>query len=350
VSEIKTEFEQERTETFNGISSKATKLHDCSARIQKLEQVLSHWKRIAKLLRKDKQKLELRAQTLATPLEEGRVEFQKQLGKVSVSPSEQVVVELKRQNKQLRETAAQCSEAVEQREEQIRRLLEKISRLKSENRPVKQDLQSQRDETVRERQLNEAKSRTLALQIRTEFRSEFDDVGAQREGELQRVVGFVVRKCPELFDGRQQRTGDCLEGVLEEVIRECRKLNEGDAAIQRLLSISAVKSLEDAVARVLLVQPRTTRLHVKCVFMVDRRSISRKGFSPKCPTISTGSCPRPQNHQSLSEICNTHVYVWCLMAVQNVHTNRRSCPLTTDPPFSSSPTDPSFWGLPAHPR
>jgi myosin heavy subunit len=242
---------------------------------KKLEQVLSHWKRIAKLLQKDKQKLGFRAQTLATQLEEGRVEFQEQLGKASVSPSEQVVVELKRQNKQLRKTAAPCSEAVEQREEQIRRLLEKISRLKSENGIVKQDLQSQRDETVRERQLNEANSKTLALQIRTEFRSKFDDVSAQHEGEPQRVVGLVVKKCPELFDGRQQRTGDCLEAVLEEVIRECRKLKEGDAAIQRLLSISAVESLEDAVAKVSLVQPRTTQLPVKCVFSAILKAIVR---------------------------------------------------------------------------
>jgi chromosome segregation ATPase len=249
---VKTEFEQERKELLNGVS-RTSRADDSSSRIQKLEQDLSHWQRVAKLLRKEKQKLELRAQTLASELEEGRVKFPEQLASVSVSPSEQILVDLKRQDRQLREMTAQCNEAIEQREEQIRELFDTISQLKSENHKLKQDLVSQKDEIARERQLYEAKSKALCLQIQTEFQSKLEDVRAQHEGENRRVVGFVVKRCPELFAEWQQFTGDCLEVVLQTVIRSYMKLKESETAVRRLLSISAVESVEEAVAKVLLV-------------------------------------------------------------------------------------------------
>jgi hypothetical protein len=117
-------------------------------------------------------------------------------------------------------------------------------------------MESQRKEIEREKELVDAKSRALLLQLETKQQTMIREEQAKREEEKRKMIEFVVKNFKQLFDAKYCLNDECFRVVVQKVGAEYERLRNGDTAIRRLMSLSSGESIEDAVTKLMIVMYR----------------------------------------------------------------------------------------------
>jgi chromosome segregation ATPase len=255
LGQIRSDLERARANSAGQISQKNNEIECYADQIQKLEHQIAQWKRTAYLLKQAKREKEAEFGTLLVQFEESRAEWAEKLEKERErvrSQYEELLLSIKAKNKELRSLSAQSKELSNNADRRNRELTRRIAEVEFENQQISQQMESQKEEITRDKQLMESKTKALNLQCSLKCQSLTDELNANHEGELRKLYGFIVKSFKRFFDGRRPMGDDCVRSIVERAAVESERLWQCDCTIRRLLGLGATESTEEAVAKLLL--------------------------------------------------------------------------------------------------
>jgi chromosome segregation ATPase len=255
LDEIRDDYARDRAALAGDIAAKDAKIREYSARLQRLEEDVCHWKRTAQFMRKQKKMKEDEVGALAMQFEEGRTHWLQRMETAKqelIARSERVVAVLKGKNRELRRLARQSRADLETAEERVRTLTEKVAAIERKNDAIRLDAESRREEITRDRQLTEAKSRAIGFQLEAKVETMVAEISAKYAEEKRTLFGCLAK----YFDGGSNMEDEGLKMALQKLVAELERLRQTDAAIRRLLSLGPGERPEDAVAKLMLLIPR----------------------------------------------------------------------------------------------
>jgi hypothetical protein len=114
--------------------------------------------------------------------------------------SEQIIAKFTDRNRQLRRAIKELTFSAEQRQEENRELLDRVSGLEHQHCADRQELDSKNEEILGEKQLIEAKSRALVLQIEAKYQTMAEDLKtkcrrkAEADGSHRQAFQGLLRR------------------------------------------------------------------------------------------------------------------------------------------------------------
>jgi chromosome segregation ATPase len=245
------EFSKEKATLELEVQSLSTSLRDSSNQIKRQTKELAQWRRQVDILKKSNKQKEDELHALESKIGELQGEWEIKV-KQAKSECEHIIASLKSKNKELRDLCSRTNESVGDTEGHNRALLSRISELERTIQELKQRIDLQKEEIIREKQLGDTKSKAACLQMEMKCQNALATMKSETEAEKRKLVGFVIKEFKEFFDGRQQLSEDCFKGLVQSTSYEFSRLRRADASLRRLLGIGVRESVEDAVAKLLL--------------------------------------------------------------------------------------------------
>jgi YesN/AraC family two-component response regulator len=194
-------------------------------------------------------------QSVSTRLNEATIEWNARIEQERLTVAAQyeaLISTVKEKNRELRSLCAKMDESILNTERHNRDLIRRIGCLEREIEQKSQDLTAAKEELVREKHLLDTKSKAAGLRTEMKYQAEIDDLKANFAVEMRRLCGFAGQQFPHLFDVRHSFDPCSFKDIIEKAAREMTKLKETDAALRRLLCLSAEESTENAVSKLLL--------------------------------------------------------------------------------------------------
>ncbi|OHT00588.1 hypothetical protein TRFO_07931 [Tritrichomonas foetus] len=237
------------------ISDRDQILRDNSEKLERYEKEISQWKKTSEMLKAAKAEKDQQIQTLLTQIGENDKDFRGKLEKEKKelkSQYEKSIGQIKAKNNELRELVSNISSALNDSEERNKTLLALNSQMAIEKQQITAKVEAQTEEQNRDKQLTEAKLKTLELSLTTQRQMDLEDERARFEEEKRKIFGIVASNFHTLFDARQQLNDAGFRAFVEKCSAELSKFSRQDAGLRRLLGLSATESVEDAVQKLLL--------------------------------------------------------------------------------------------------
>jgi DNA repair exonuclease SbcCD ATPase subunit len=253
--QIKAEYSQERRRLMEELDSKSARIEESSDLCQKLEIDIAEAKRSIKLFSEDNNTKEEEIQRLRTKLNEINSEWNTRIEKEKESirlQTEELLKTVKKKNQELRALCAKTNESMSNTEQHNRVLIQRVNSLERELEQITQQSTVAKEELARERQLIETKSRAAGVRLELKYQSEVEELKTAWEDEKRRIGACLAVHFESFVDMRQSLDSRMFKDIIERARVEMAKLRDADAALRRLLCLSADDSLEDAVGKLLL--------------------------------------------------------------------------------------------------
>jgi chromosome segregation ATPase len=253
IQQLKSEFAKDRTQLNEESAAKAQKHDNLLTEVRKLEGELAEHKRNARVLKASDAAKDNEIRDLLWRLNHANSEWNSRIEKEQFRAQYESLLEtLKQKNKELRNLCSKTNESIAQTERHNQELLRWGDLVERENEQLHQKMESAKEEVAREQQLVETKAK--ATEIRNEMRTqaEIDDLKAAFESEKRTLFAFIANHFNQFFDGRQTQTAQSFKSVVVQARAEIERLRKADAAVRRLLCLTANDSTEEAVAELLL--------------------------------------------------------------------------------------------------
>lgn len=252
---MRSEHENAKKELLRELDIKAQKIEEFQEKIEKLEHELSQWKKTSEMLKASKIDKEQQLQSLLSQIDDNERENRIKLEAVKDELKEQYdnsVASIKNKNAELHSLVKKVTSALNESEDRIKNLLASNSQLAMDKQQLQAKVDTLTEEQTRERQLTEAKLKTLELSLTTQRQMDLEDERARLEEEKRKIYGLMASNFHNLFDARQQLNDAGYKAFVEKCATEMSKLVRQDANLRRLLGLGASESIEDAVQKLLL--------------------------------------------------------------------------------------------------
>jgi chromosome segregation ATPase len=252
---LQSEFAKDRAQLTESLESKIRQLDEYASTIGTLEAEAREHKRqlqVAKALEKGKQK---EVQALLERADGANAEWHLKMEREKERIHrlyESLLATLKAKNRELRQLCSKTNESISQTEGHNQELVKRSALLERENEQLRQRIDSDKDEVLREKQLVERKARAVEIQNEVKNQAEIEELKKEFEHEKRSLFAFLAKQFSQFFDGRQNLTADNFKAVVVQASSELKRMTQEDAAIRRLLHISVDESAEEAVAKLLL--------------------------------------------------------------------------------------------------
>ncbi|OHT00453.1 hypothetical protein TRFO_32859 [Tritrichomonas foetus] len=255
LKQLRDEYEKEKIELVSMLEDKTAKIESYCKEIVRLEKEVSQWKRTAETMKKQKKEKERELEEIANQFNESDNDWKERLIKEKTNLTTQfrnLVAELKGKNKELRALVIKTAEALNESEDNVKKLSAHIADLEATNQENHMKLSSLKDEMEREKQLIETKIKAKNLSSEMKCQALLEEEKSRQETEKRKLFGFVAKSFRHFFDGKTQLTDECFKSVIKSASYELERLLAEEAAMKRLLGIGPTESPQDSVAKLLL--------------------------------------------------------------------------------------------------
>jgi chromosome segregation ATPase len=249
------EKQHEMERLIEDAEAKDASIKEAAATIEKLEKEIDDAKRLTARLWEENEAKAEETRKLARKIDLLNAEWNDKIEgeKEGLRSQYEGLLKANRvRNEDLRSLCARTNESVAETEKHNRELLKRIQGLERELEHTTQQLRTAKEESAREKHLFETKAKATVIKLEMKCQTEIEDLKASFEEEKRKMYSFLALKFACFFDPRQSFDTQLFSSVIEKASTELGKLRETDAALRRLLCLSADESTEDAVSKLLL--------------------------------------------------------------------------------------------------
>jgi chromosome segregation ATPase len=252
------EYEQqvkaERGRLAAELEGKTAKIEADCALLQRQESELLALKKSLQRLSLENDAKSEEIEQLRARLDESNGEWDARIEKEKESirlQTEELLKTVKQKNQELRALCAKTNESMSNTEQHYRALIQRVNSLERELEQLMQQWTDAKEELAREKQLVETKARAAAVRIEMKCQSEIEEIRTSLENEKRRTGACLATHFGSFVDMRRALDSRAFKDVIERASAEMARLRNADAALRRLLCLSADDSTEDAVAKLL---------------------------------------------------------------------------------------------------
>lgn len=163
-----------------------------------------------------------------------------------------IVSQLKNKNETLRKLLDNVTENLSECQSKNKELIAENNKIASEKREAIVALESSTNSMKREKQLMETKVRALQLANDVKCQAFEDEVDQKVAKTKQKIYALIAKAFSKFFDASLTLDDDQFEGIVEAASDEVKRLEKQDEALRQLLGLPPGKSIEDAVARLMV--------------------------------------------------------------------------------------------------
>jgi chromosome segregation ATPase len=252
---LKSEFAQNRAQLTADLESKTRQLDEHASTIRRLEAEAQEHKQQLYAAKSSEKAKTKEVQALWEQADGANSQWHQRIDREKEqiqAQYESLLATLKTKNRELRELCSKTNESISRTEAQNQELVRRCTFLERENEQLRRGIESDKDEVMREKLLIETKARAAEMRNEVKSQAEIEALKAEFEKERQKLFAFLVKKFTQFFDGRQNWTTEGIKAVVVQASSELERMKQSDAAIRRLLCITADESAEDAITELLL--------------------------------------------------------------------------------------------------
>lgn len=254
--QLQEEIDTQKSHYESLLLAKDQQINELNDRLYSIEKESSQMKKIAELLKNTKNERDQQIQQLMTEHEEKEKETRKKIEhdqQAMQSQFERNTAQFKAKNAELRDLVANVSKALNESEERNKHLLASNSQLSIDNQQLQARFDALNEENKRDKQLAEARVKTMELSFMTQKQMEIEEERSKIESQRRSIYAYVAVQFRPFFDVTTNFLSDeGFKSFVEKCSNELRRLTKTEAALRRLLGLHVNESIEDAVSQILV--------------------------------------------------------------------------------------------------